>query len=72
MSELVNFGWADYYARHFVESGDFEPARVISEHRTGYQIQTDISECFARISGKLRHEAASQAELPAVGDWVVA
>ena len=70
MSELVKFGWSETFARQFVESGDLEPARVVSEHRTGYQVQTDTSECFARISGKLRHAAASQAELPAVGDWV--
>jgi ribosome biogenesis GTPase len=72
MGELVNYGWGDGFARHFVESGEFEPARVIAEHRTGYQVQTDRGECFARISGRLRHESASQADLPAVGDWVVA
>jgi ribosome biogenesis GTPase len=71
MSELVNLGWTDCFARHFVESGDYQPARVVAEHRTGYQVQTDTAECFARISGKLRHAAAGQAELPAVGDWVV-
>jgi ribosome biogenesis GTPase len=71
MSELVKYGWRECFARHFVDGGGWEPARVIAEHRTGYEVQTDSVECFARISGKLRHEAASQAELPAVGDWVV-
>lgn len=71
MSELVSFGWTDHFSRHFVDGSGFEPARVITEHRTGYQVQTDTGECFARIAGKLRHTAASQAELPAVGDWVV-
>jgi ribosome biogenesis GTPase len=71
MSELVNFGWSECFARHFVDGGDGEPGRVVAEHRTGYQVQTDTVECFARIAGKLRHAAASQAELPAVGDWVV-
>jgi ribosome biogenesis GTPase len=71
VSELVNFGWKDHFSRHFVEGGGYEPARVVTEHRTGYQVQTDTAECFARIAGKLRHSAASQAELPAVGDWVV-
>jgi ribosome biogenesis GTPase len=71
MGELVNFGWADCFSRHFVDAGGHEPARVVTEHRTGYQVQTDTAECFARIAGKLRHAAASQAELPAVGDWVV-
>ena len=71
MSELVNFGWADCFARHFVEDSGYAAARVVAEHRTGYQVQTDTAECFARIAGKLRHTAANQAELPAVGDWVV-
>ena len=72
MTELITFGWTDYFARHFIEGNDFTPARVIAEHRSGYQVQTDKSECPARISGRLRHQSASQAELPAVGDWVVA
>jgi ribosome biogenesis GTPase len=71
MSELIHFGWSDFFARHFVETGECQPARVVAEHRTGYQVQTDTCECFARIAGKLRHTAAGQAELPAVGDWVV-
>jgi ribosome biogenesis GTPase len=71
MGELVNFGWADHFSRHFVDGEGYEPARVVTEHRTGYQVQTENSECFARIAGKLRHTTASQAELPAVGDWVV-
>jgi ribosome biogenesis GTPase len=71
MSLLVDYGWRDCFARHFVDGAGYEPARVVAEHRTGYQVQTDSAECFARSSGKLRHEAGSQADLPAVGDWVV-
>ena len=72
MTELVKFGWTDEFARHFKEGNEFTPARVIAEHRSGYQVQTGKSECSAHISGRLRHQAASRAELPAVGDWVVA
>jgi ribosome biogenesis GTPase len=72
MTELVEFGWTDYFARHFIEGDEFTPARVIAEHRSVYQIQTGKFECPARISGRLRHQAASHADLPAVGDWVVA
>ena len=68
---LAKMGWADGFARHFVESSEYEPARVIAEHRTGYRVQTDSAERFAHVSGKLRHKAASHADLPAVGDWVV-
>jgi hypothetical protein len=33
MTELVKFGWTDYFARHFIEDNEFTPARVIAEHR---------------------------------------
>ena len=72
MTELVKFGWTDYFARHLIEGDQYIPARVIAEHRSGYQVQTGKFECLARISGRLRHQATSHAELPAVGDWVVA
>ena len=71
MIELVEFGWTDHFAQHFVESNDFVPARVIAEHRSGYRVRTGTAECPARVSGRLRHQAASHAEFPAVGDWVV-
>ena len=71
MTALVKFGWTDEFAQHFVESGDFTPARVVAEHRSGYRVQTDTAECPVRISGRLRHRSASNATLPAVGDWVV-
>ncbi len=48
-----------------------KPARVIAEHRTGYRLQTAGGERPGHILGRLRHEADSQADLPAVGDWVV-
>lgn len=72
MTELVKFGWTGDFARHFTEGDEFTPARVIAEHRSVYQIQTGKFECLARISGRLRHQAAGHADLPAVGDWVVA
>jgi hypothetical protein len=72
MTELVTFGWSDDFAKHFVETGDFMPARVVAQHRTGYRIQTDTAELPARTAGRLRYQAPSPAELPAVGDWVVA
>ncbi len=72
MSELVKFGWTEYFAQHFVKGNDFVPARVVAEHRSGYRVQTDTAEYPARTSGRLRHQAASSADLPAVGDWVVA
>jgi ribosome biogenesis GTPase len=71
MTELVKFGWTDFFAKHFLETGEYIPARVVAEHRTSYRVQTDAEELPARISGRLRFQASNPAELPAVGDWVV-
>jgi len=71
MTELVKFGWTDYFAKHFVETGDYMPARVVAQHRSGYRVQTDTAELPARTAGRMRYQAPSPAELPAVGDWVV-
>lgn len=72
MSELEEYGWSEQFERHWDNSEGQTPARVISEHRTGYRVLTEQAECKATVSGRLRHLAASHAELPAVGDWVAA
>ena len=72
MTALVELGWTDFFARNLVAGTEHVPARVIAEHRSGYQVQTADLVCAARISGRLRHTTSRQAELPAVGDWVLA
>ena len=46
------------------------PARVALEHTHIYRVLTADGEWLARVSGRLRHEAAQRADFPAVGDWV--
>jgi ribosome biogenesis GTPase / thiamine phosphate phosphatase len=46
------------------------PARVILEHRGFYTVATEQGERLAELSGRLRHDAQSRLDLPAVGDWV--
>ena len=46
------------------------PGRVSLEHTHIYRVLTEAGEWLARVSGRLRHHAASRAEFPAVGDWV--
>lgn len=71
---LEDFGWDDGWEQKFAdaERPNCVPARVVAEHRGQYRIRTGQAERGARISGRLRHDAESPAELPAVGDWVVA
>ncbi|HUH20682.1 MAG TPA: ribosome small subunit-dependent GTPase A, partial [Gaiellaceae bacterium] len=46
------------------------PARVAAQHRGEYDVLTERGELRAHVAGRLRHEASSGADLPAVGDWV--
>ena len=39
-------------------------------HRGGLDLLTDGGPLAGRVAGRLRHHAASAADLPAVGDWV--
>ena len=70
---LVDLGWLPVFAEAFEpfrEEG-FVAARVAREEKSVYLVVGEAGELTAELSGKLRHEAASRAELPTVGDWVV-
>jgi ribosome biogenesis GTPase len=43
---------------------------VSAQHRGAFDVLTEQGELRVQLAGRLRHEAASGAELPAVGDWV--
>ena len=47
-------------------------ARVVSQQRGQYRIVTAAGECAAVVSGRLRHEALTPSDFPAVGDFVLA
>ena len=46
------------------------PARVARADRDRYVVLDEGGARSAELAGRLRHEARSRAELPAVGDWV--
>ena len=57
----------------FIQSqdlADFEIGRIIRESKKKYIIKTQDGNFHGQISGKLRHEAKSRSDYPAVGDWV--
>src|SRR5216117_4160259 len=71
---LGELGWGDDIAAHYapwVGKPHHEPARVAVEFNHLYRVYVDDGEVEAIVSGRLKHRAASRAELPAVGDWVV-
>ena len=58
----------EYRKEHNLDS--FEIARVISEHKDRYTVNTGTNEFDAELLGNLRFTAQNRNDLPAVGDWV--
>jgi ribosome biogenesis GTPase / thiamine phosphate phosphatase len=69
---LSAYGWGDFFSEHFqpFAAGGLAPGRVLLEYNQFYRVVTARGELLAEVAGKLKHEAASRADLPAVGDWV--
>lgn len=70
---LNDLGWnprfeaefADYYAN------DWVPARLIRDNKISYgAVLADGTEMEVALGGAVYHEAETDADLPAVGDWV--
>jgi ribosome biogenesis GTPase / thiamine phosphate phosphatase len=72
-AKLQSLGYSSYFAGHFSahEGPHRKVARVMTEHRGAYEIQGEEIAGLAVLTGKLRHEAESALDIPAVGDWVV-
>ena len=72
LSRLERLGWGPFFEASFRDrcGGQIEPARVIEEQKQTYWIQTGRGALRAELSGRLRHEAQTEEDLPAVGDWV--
>lgn len=69
---LNEYGWTPFFADLFEphRAEGLEPGRVVRVHRGAYRLATASGEADVRIPGRLRHEARSDEELPAIGDWV--
>jgi len=68
----ITLGWNSYFEENYQAiANGFIPARVIVEHRGGYNVSTGESSYAAELSGKFRFEVTRRDALPAVGDWVL-
>jgi len=70
---LADLGWNSFFADAFAKlpENDWVPARLIRESPINYgAFLGDGEEIDVVLSGKVWHDASSDAELPAVGDWV--
>jgi ribosome biogenesis GTPase len=71
--QLEQLGWSEPFARSYAatKQDGWVPGRILSEQGRFYRVMAAAGEISAEPSGRLRHDAASRAQLPAVGDWVV-
>ncbi len=69
---LQSLGWNDQRTRDFLPyaADGLTPGRVVAEHRTHFQVATELAELPATITGRFRNEAAQRTDLPGVGDFV--
>jgi ribosome biogenesis GTPase len=69
---LSDLGFGPALAAAFAPYADsgLEVGRVAVEHRGALVLHSDTEEIWADVPGRLRHRAATGADLPAVGDWV--
>lgn len=69
---LPSLGWNARIETLFAPFQDrgLVPARVAREDRDRYTVLDESGARPAELAGRLRHDARTRAELPAVGDWV--
>ena len=69
---LKRLGWNEQLGEEFEmhRAEGLVPGRVAVQHRGAWDVLTAEGELRVDVAGRLRHEALSPAELPAVGDWV--
>ena len=70
---LEDLGWNAEFARHWAPLADkgWKPARLIRDNKITYGALTgDGEELEVVMGGKVYHDAETDADLPAVGDWV--
>lgn len=71
-NNLASYGWSRHFASSLADLGssDLRPGRVVQTQRGRLKLQTASATVDARVSGRSRHIAGTEAELPVVGDWV--
>ena len=73
MPELESLGWNDRLSSLYetFAGDDLIAGRVSVQHRGAYDVLTELGELRCEVPRRLVHEAATPADLPVVGDWVV-
>ena len=69
--DLIELGWNPFFQKHFepFRSQGLAPGRIARECGHIYPVYSEYGELTGEVSGKIRHNALSKSDLPAVGDW---
>lgn len=74
---LEDLGWNAFFQKHYEPHAakGWKPARLIRDNKISYGALLDdgmggFDELEVILSGKVYHDAETDADLPAVGDWV--
>lgn len=70
--DLQEYGYTPQFQVFGCEYPELSPARVILQEKGMYKIISSYGESLAVVSGKLRYNAVTSEDLPAVGDFVMA
>lgn len=69
---LITYGWNQHLKDLPLNlMSDQSVGRIISEYKGQYKLITERGEYLAEVAGKMRHQAETRQDFPAVGDWVV-
>jgi ribosome biogenesis GTPase len=72
--DLRDLGWDDALRHQFepwAVKPHVQPGRVFIEFNYIFRVYVHAGELEAVLAGRMKHDASSRSELPAVGDWVV-
>jgi ribosome biogenesis GTPase / thiamine phosphate phosphatase len=72
VSSRDRLGWDPFFEQQIAADDrehDLKFSRVVEEQRGAYRVAGDV-DGWAEVSGRFRHDAATSADFPAVGDWV--
>lgn len=70
---LIQLGWNSELNNHYKPYAlqGYDVGRVVMEQKQYYSLFTERGEVLAQVSGKMRFQALTREDFPAVGDWVV-
>lgn len=69
---LALLGWSDWHEQRLLhQDASARPGRVMCQVGATYWVDNGAQRVQASLAGRVKHAAASEQELPVVGDWVL-